>query len=594
MAIKMLQEWIEVPVKHIEIFNNLNITSVRGILLHGPSGIGKTLLINAFINETGINCFNLTGPQIVVETKHDTNYLQNIFKNAYENKPSIIVIESIDYISAIDKNDINKDLKEFILTTLISLIDNSQSHIFVIGVTNKNINNITPNIKSFGRFDKNIQLNLPNYNERIEILKVHTKYVKISIHDLETIANKTIGFTGGDLAQLCRDAVLLCINNKLKQSKSNNFNKYESKTMVIEYKYFDEVMDIRCDNITIPNIKLQDMSDNVQYAKTRLIERIQFPNIYNKYNFDFLSSVSKGCLLWGPPGCGKKSLAKAIAYHFGRHLVELNGLQLLNIGTQEMRIICNVFHEAKTKSPSILLIDKLDAVYQKDTIISQLLMEIDKIYSTEQVYVIASTNRPDMIDSSLTRVGYLDELLFIDLPDFPSRISILKSMTGKLPMDASVDFETISEYTHGFNAVALKCLLRSAMKLAMRNVMDRQIQKCRLFLVYGYVRRMERVMEMLIANDVYLLIRKYFETEEITEINKHEEASLITMDMLKRSLKCVRRPLSSGEYQKYLSLKLQFDKQYGTAQNDSNMDTNVLAPTLQIDDDDDDDGDIYD
>eukprot|EP01083_Nonionella_stella_P280547 954386_1 len=331
----------------------------------------------------------------------------------------------------------------------------------------------------------------------------------------------------------------------------------------------------------------KNMIEMVQYP-------IEYPEIYAKYG----QSPSRGCLLWGPPGCGKTLLAKAIASECAANFISIKGPELLTMWFGESEAnVRDVFDKARNASPCILFFDELDAIARArggshgdaggagDRVMNQLLTEMDGINPTKQIFFIGATNRPDIIDPAIKRPGRLDQMIFIDLPDFPSRVSILKATLRKSPVDPSTDFEYLAEQTHGYSGADLHGISKVAAKLAIRSTIAKQVEK----------------LKKIEAGEL--------DPNEVDD--DEDEVPMITMDMLRRALKESKRSVSPAEYQKYLSMKVQFDREAGVIDDQNAQQSqpssmhnqqpiappssNISAqqPNLQNDDDDD-DSDIYD
>merc|ERR1719297_133919 len=558
-ALMMMREMIELPLRHPAIFRNLGVKPPRGVLLYGPPGTGKTLLAKAVANETGAFFFLINGPEIMSKMAGDSEAnLRRAFEEAEKNAPAIIFIDEIDSIAP-KRDKTNGELERRIVSMLLTLMDGlkGRGQIVVIGATNR-VNTIDPALRRFGRFDREIEMGVPDATGRLEILHIHTRNMKLSDEiDLEIIADATHGYVGADLAQLCAEAAMNCIREQL------------------------DFIDIGALESTKKN-----MIEMVQYP-------IEYPEIYAKYG----QSPSRGCLLWGPPGCGKTLLAKAIASECAANFISIKGPELLTMWFGESEAnVRDVFDKARNASPCILFFDELDAIARArggssgdaggagDRVMNQLLTEMDGINPAKQIFFIGATNRPDIIDPAIKRPGRLDTMVFIDLPDFAARVSVFKASLRKSPVDPSVDFEYLAEQTHGYSCADLAGISKVAAKLAIRST---------------------------IANQVARL--KAIEAGELDEDAADEEEDagpMITMEMLRRSLKESKRSVSPAEYQKYLSMKVQFDREAGIIDNNQggapqsqpqsigqmpapSNNASAQQPSL-IADDDDDDSDIYD
>merc|ERR1712242_74691 len=411
----------------------------------------------------------------------------------------------------------------------------------------------------------------------------------------EVIADATHGYVGADLAQLCAEAAMNCIREQLDfiDIEADEIDADILDAMNVEQYHFDDAMkhvapsSIRETTVQIPDVKWQDIG-GLESTKKNMIEMVQYPIEYPEIYAKYGQSPSRGCLLWGPPGCGKTLLAKAIASECAANFISIKGPELLTMWFGESEAnVRDVFDKARNASPCIVFFDELDAIARArggssgdaggagDRVMNQLLTEMDGINPAKQVFFIGATNRPDIIDPAIKRPGRLDQMIFIDLPDFPARVSIMKATLRKSPVDPSVDFEYLAEQTHGYSGADLGGISKVAAKLAIRST---------------------------IANQVARL--KAIEAGDVDEDGEEEDAvPLITMEMLRRALKESKRSVSPAEYQKYLSMKVQFDREAGIIDNNNNSGNgapqsqaqsipSAAAPSAQqpslIDDDDDD------
>merc|ERR1719356_589836 len=419
--------------------------------------------------------------------------------------------------------------------------------------------------------------------------------------DLEMVAANTHGFVGADLAQLCTEAALNCIREQLEfiDIEEEEIDAEILDAMAVQQLHFNEAMNVvnpstlRETTVQVPDTKWQDIG-GLEATKKAMIEMvvypIQYPDIYAKFG----QRPSRGALLWGPPGCGKTLLAKAIASECAANFISVKGPELLTMWFGESEAnVRGVFDKARSASPCVLFFDELDAIARArgggggdaggagDRVMNQLLTEMDGINPAKQIFFVGATNRPDIIDPAIKRPGRLDQMIFIDLPDFPSRVGILKATLRKSPVDPSVDFEYLAEQTHGYSGADIGGISKVAAKLAIRST---------------------------IANQVARL--KAIEAGDIDEDEPEEDAvPMITMEMLRRALKESKRSVSPAEYQKYLSMKVQFDREAGVIEENSGNPSQpshaAAAPMMvppssgsaqqpTLNDDDDDDDDIYD
>merc|ERR1712060_26656 len=550
-ALVMMREMIELPLRHPQIFKNLGVKPPKGVLLHGPPGTGKTLLAKAVANETGAFFFIINGPEIMSKMAGDSEAnLRRAFEEAEKNAPAIIFIDEIDSIAP-KRDKTNGELERRIVSMLLTLMDGlkGRGQIVVIGATNR-VNTIDSALRRFGRFDREIEMGVPDETGRLEILHIHTKNMKLGEDvDLEQVASATHGFVGADLAQLCTEAALNCIREQLEfiDIEEEVIDAEILDAMKVQQFHFTDAMKLvspstlRETVVQPTNVKWADIG-GLEATKKKLIEMVVYPIEYPEIYAKFGQKPTRGALLWGPPGCGKTMLAKAIATECAANFISIKGPELLTMWFGESEAnVRGVFDKARSASPCVLFFDELDAIARArgggggdaggagDRVMNQLLTEMDGIGSKKNVFIIGATNRPDIIDSAIMRPGRLDQLIYIDLPDFPARISIFTATLRKSPVDPSVDFEYLAEQTHGYSGADLSGISKVAAKLAIRGTIAAQVQRL-----------------------------KAIEAGDIDEDEDEEEDAvpMITMDMLRRSLKEAKRSVTPAEYQKYLSMKV--------------------------------------
>merc|ERR1719162_1834608 len=598
-ALMMMREMIELPLRHPAIFRNLGVKP--------PPGTGKTLLAKAVANETGAFFFLINGPEIMSKMAGDSeSNLRKAFEEAEKNAPAIIFIDEIDSIAP-KRDKTNGELERRIVSMLLTLMDGlkGRGQVVVIGATNR-VNVIDSALRRFGRFDREIEMGVPDATGRLEILHIHTRNMKLSEEiDLEVIADATHGFVGADLAQLCAEAAMNCIREQLDfiDIEADEIDADILDAMNVEQYHFDDAMksvspsSIRETTVQIPDVKWQDIG-GLESTKKNMIEMVQYPIEYPEIYAKYGQSPSRGCLLWGPPGCGKTMMAKAIASECAANFISIKGPELLTMWFGESEAnVRDVFDKARNASPCIVFFDELDAIARArggsggdaggagDRVMNQLLTEMDGINPAKQVFFIGATNRPDIIDPAIKRPGRLDQMIFLDLPDFPSRVSILKASMRKSPIDPQVDFEYLAEQTHGYSGADLGGISKVAAKLAIRSSIAAQVER----------------LKAIEAGEM--------DAEEAAAQEEADDVPMITMDMMRRAMKESKRSVSPAEYQKYLSMKVQFDREAGII-DDSQQgvgqasrpqgivppSSNAAAqqPSLLGGGDDDDDSDIYD
>merc|ERR1719197_158893 len=568
-ALLMMREMIELPLRHPKIFKNLGVKPPKGVLLHGPPGTGKTLMARAVANETGAFFFIINGPEIMSKMAGDSeSNLRKAFEEAEKNAPAIIFIDEIDSIAP-KRDKTNGELERRIVSMLLTLMDGlkGRGQIVVIGATNR-VNVIDPALRRFGRFDREIEMGVPDATGRLEIMHIHTKNMKLSDDvDLESVADATHGFVGADLAQLCTEAALNCIREQL------DFIDIEDEVidadildaMNVEQYHFDDAMksvspsSIRETTVQIPDVKWQDIG-GLEATKKDLIEMVQYPIEYPEIYAKYGQQPSRGALLWGPPGCGKTLLAKAIASECAANFISIKGPELLTMWFGESEAnVRDVFDKARNASPCILFFDELDAIARArggshgdaggagDRVMNQLLTEMDGINPAKQVFFIGATNRPDIIDPAIKRPGRLDQMIFIDLPDFPSRVSILKATLRKSPVDPSVDFEYLAEKTHGFSGADLANISKCAAQIAIREMVSAEVKKVRE--KEAARARAEQMGQEYVSDD--------------DDEAAGPENAMISQHMLELAMKETQRSVTQEQYQKYIDMKERFERDAG-------------------------------
>jgi len=494
--------------------------------------------------------------------------LRKAFEEAEKNAPAIIFIDEIDSIAP-KRDKTNGELERRIVSMLLTLMDGlkGRGQVVVIGATNR-VNTIDPALRRFGRFDREIEMGVPDATGRLEILHIHTRNMKLADDvDLEAIADATHGFVGADLAQLCTEAALNCIREQLDfiDIEDEQIDAEILDAMSVQQYHFDEAMklvspsSIRETTVQIPDVKWEDIG-GLEQTKKNMIEMVQYPIEYPEIYAKYGQQPSRGCLLWGPPGCGKTLLAKAIASECAANFISIKGPELLTMWFGESEAnVRDVFDKARNAAPCILFFDELDSIARArggshgdgggagDRVMNQLLTEMDGMNPAKQIFFIGATNRPDIIDPAIKRPGRLDQMIFIDLPDFPGRVSILKACLRKSPLAADVDFEYLAEQTHGYSGADLHGIAKVAAKLAIRRTIAKQVQKLK-----------DKEAKMKLAEEAG---SEYVPEDE--EAEKEEEVPLITMEMMTAALKESKRSVTPAEYQKYLEMKVQFDREAG-------------------------------
>jgi transitional endoplasmic reticulum ATPase len=487
-----IREMIELPLRHPTLFKTLGVKPPRGVLLYGPPGSGKTLIARAVANETGAFFFLINGPEIMSKMAGDSEAnLRRAFEEAEKNAPAIIFIDEVDSIAP-KRDKVGGEVERRIVSQLLTLMDGmkSRGQVIVIAATNRP-NSIDPALRRFGRFDREIDIGVPDEVGRLEILRIHTKNMKIDDEvDLQVISKETHGFVGADLAQLCSEAALQCIREKMDliDIDSDTIDAQVLESMAVTQEHFKHALGIcnpsslRETVVEVPNVKWEDIG-GLEDVKKNLQEMILYPIEHPDKFLKFGMTPSKGVLFYGPPGCGKTLLAKAVANECSANFISIKGPELLTMWFGESEAnVREVFDKARAAAPCVLFFDELDSVGTArgssmgdaggagDRVMNQLLTEMDGVGAKKSLFFIGATNRPDILDEALLRPGRLDQLIYIPLPDKPSRLGILKADLRKTPLAKDVDINFLAELTDGFSGADIAELCQRASKAAVREV----------------------------------------------------------------------------------------------------------------------------
>ena len=489
-----VRELVELPLKHPELWRKLGINPPRGVLLTGPSGCGKTAMARAVAAETGAYFFVINGPEVISKKagESETN-LRRAFEDAEANAEdyggAIVFIDEIDSIAP-KREKAGGEVEKRIVSQLLTLMDGLKptSKVVVIAATNRQ-GVIEPALRRPGRFDRELDMGVPDEAGRLEILQIKTRDMRLGKDvDLDLLARGTHGYVGADLQQLCMEAALECIRSKmgLIDFDKDKVDKMILDSIVVEEKHFEHALavvhpsSLRESQVEVPDVHWEDVG-GLEDVKRELHETVQYPVEHADKYVKFGMSPSKGVLFYGPPGCGKTLLAKAIANECGANFISIKGPELLTqwFGESEANVR-ELFDKARAASPCILMFDEMDSIAKArgsggagsseagDRVINQILTEIDGVGARKNVFVIGATNRPDILDPAVIRPGRLDQLIYIPLPDLKSREAIFKAALRKAPIDPEVDIEVLARSTHGFSGADISEICQSASKLAIR------------------------------------------------------------------------------------------------------------------------------
>jgi transitional endoplasmic reticulum ATPase len=496
--VKKVREMVELPLKRPEIFARLGIEPPKGVLLYGAPGTGKTLLARAVANESDAHFILLNGPEIMSKFYGESEKkIREIFDDAEKNAPSIIFIDEIDAIAP-KREDSSGEVERRVVSQLLTMMDGlkSRGKVVVIGATNRP-NSIDPALRRPGRFDREVEITVPDKAGRLSILKIHTRLMPLTKKvDLEGLAAKTHGFVGADLSALTKEAAMVVLRKNI-----HKFNLEEDKDIPQEIleelrvgqEDFEEALKVvrpsamREVLVETPNIKWNDVG-GVEAVKRDLKEAVEWPLKYPDSFVRMGIRPPKGVLLYGPPGTGKTLLAKAVANESEANFIQIKGPSLLSmwVGKSEEGVR-KIFERARQVSPCVIFFDEIDSLASKRTggmgggqkvtenVLNQLLAEMDGIEDLSNVIVIGATNRPDMLDPALMRPGRFDRIVYVPVPEKDGRHKILEIHTKNMPLDKSVDLKRISEDTEGYTGADLESLAREAAMLALRE--DKEAKK---------------------------------------------------------------------------------------------------------------------
>ncbi|HKL30747.1 MAG TPA: CDC48 family AAA ATPase [Natrialbaceae archaeon] len=482
-----IREMIELPLRHPELFRKLGIAPPKGVLLHGPPGTGKTLIARAVANEVDATFVPLTGPEIMSKYYGESEqHLREIFDEAEANAPAIIFIDEIDSIAP-KREEVTGEMERRIVAQLLALMDGleSRGEVIVIAATNR-VNAIDPALRRGGRFDREIEIGVPDRDGRKEILQIHTRGMPLGEDvDLDDLADETYGFVGADLESLAKEAAMSALR-RIREDIDLDAEvippdvldriqvmpgDFESARRTTEPSAMREVF------VEVPKVTYDDVG-GLADAKRELVRAVEWPLNYPKTFERLHTAPPKGILLYGPPGTGKTLLAKAVANASQVNFISVKGPELLDkyVGESE-RAVREVFHRARQAAPTIVFFDEIDSLvpmrgesfdsHVTERVVSQLLTELDGIEELEDVVVIGATNRPDIVDPALLRPGRLEKLVFVPAPDEDARREIFTVHTRGMPLADDVDLERLAGDTEGYAGSDIEAVCREASMLAL-------------------------------------------------------------------------------------------------------------------------------
>jgi transitional endoplasmic reticulum ATPase len=487
--VQKVREMIELPLRHPEIFERIGIEAPKGVLLYGPPGTGKTLLAKGVANETNANFYSIGGPEIMSKFYGESEErLRETFKQAQENSPSIIFIDEIDSIAP-KREEVSGDVEKRVVSQLLTLMDGIEGRgkLVVIGATNRP-NALDPALRRPGRFDREIEIGIPDEEGRFDILQIHTRGMPLTEDvNLESTAKVTHGFVGADLEALSKEAAMRSLRRVLPEINMDQSKipvEVLNKIKITNEDFQNGLKDVQPSamreiQIQRPNVNWDDIGGLAE-VKEELAEAIEWPlkhaDLFNQADV----KPPKGLMLYGPPGTGKTMIAKAVATTSEANFISVKGPELLSkwIGESE-KGIREIFRKARQAAPCIVFFDELDAIAPRrgrsegdahvtERVISQMLTEMDGLEDLKGVVVIGATNRPDIIDEALLRPGRFDRILEVPFPGNEARKDILKIHTKRKPLDNTVDMDKLVEITNGSTGADIAAIVNAAAMSAIK------------------------------------------------------------------------------------------------------------------------------
>jgi transitional endoplasmic reticulum ATPase len=495
-----VREMIELPLRHPEIFEKLGIEAPKGVLLFGPPGTGKTLLAKAVASESNSHFISISGPEIMSKFYGESEArLREIFKEAREKAPTIIFIDEIDSIAP-KREEVMGEVERRVVSQMLSLMDGLEGRgkVIVIAATNRQ-NALDPALRRPGRFDREIEIKVPDKNGRLEILQIHSRNMPLDTDvDQKKIASVTHGFVGADLEYLCKEAAMKCLRRLLPDLNLEDEKlppETLDKLIITQSDFNQAIKDVmpsamREVFLESPDVKWEDIG-GLEGVKRELQEAVEWPLRYPDLYAKIGHTVPKGILLHGPSGTGKTMLAKAVATESEANFISVKGPELLSkwVGESE-RGIREIFRRARQAAPCVVFFDEIDSIAMargggmggemgggsigtNDRVISQILTELDGISELHGVVVLAATNRPDMIDTALLRPGRFDRIVFVPNPDRRTRKRILEIYVKDKPVGTDADLEKIADITDGFSGADAAAIVNTAVSLVLHEYLAR-------------------------------------------------------------------------------------------------------------------------
>ena len=487
--IQRVREMVELPLRHPELFQRLGIEPPKGVLLHGPPGCGKTLLARAVANESEANFFSINGPEIMSKFYGESEArLREIFQQAQQNAPGIIFIDELDAIAP-KREEVTGEVERRVVAQLLALMDglSGRGNVIVIGATNRP-GALDPALRRPGRFDREIEIGVPDKHGRYDIVQIHTRGMPLAHDvDLKKLSDMTHGYTGADVSALGRETAMKSLRRYLPQINLEEErippNVLEKMEVTMEdftnaYKEITPTA-MREVYIEVPTTRWEDIG-GLEEVKEDLKEAVEWPLNTPEIFVRLGIKPPKGILLFGPPGCGKTLLAKAVATESAANFITVKGPEVFSkwVGESE-KAIREVFRKARMAAPAIIFFDEIDSLVPRrgagfsdsgasERVISQLLTEMDGMVSLEDIVIIAATNRPDIVDPAILRPGRFDRLIYVPEPDEKSRVQIFKLYTKDMPLAKNVDTASLAALAKNHSGADISALCREAAMFALK------------------------------------------------------------------------------------------------------------------------------